>query len=349
MRFSWPGLFLFSILIYTASTTYAINIHSYQTLREHTEITALTNADNLTSQYSERAGQTIELDGTIDGIFTGNGTVSFLLKKSPKQTLLLNSEYADRDININAPVRVLARIPQKGQVLQCLAITLTNTSATEHSGDAMLSQQEDDFTLVEVPNVQSPTMHYVHVPASLSPETPRTPVMTINPDQSLCKQPIVVQIYANRICSINKNISAETANQIAYHLLAKSEQYQVDPRLVFALVNQESRFNPRAVSHAGAAGLGQLMPGTAASLGVKNSFDIAENIDGTVRYLTAQLARFNQLPLALAAYNAGPGNVNKYSGIPPFRETKNYVRRIWQDFAVLSGRDPQTGEVIATR
>ena len=97
--------------------------------------------------------------------------------------------------------------------------------------------------------------------------------------------------------------------------------------LLQSLVKQESRFNNAAVSPVGARGFTQLMPGTAADLGVDPS-DPMQNLDGGARYLATQLASFGRVDFALAAYNAGPGNVRKYSGIPPFEETQTYVRRI---------------------
>jgi hypothetical protein len=99
-------------------------------------------------------------------------------------------------------------------------------------------------------------------------------------------------------------------------------------RLFVALIDQESRFNPMAVSPKGARGLGQLMPETAAALGVRDVFEPIENLRGAARYLVAQLAAFGRADLALAAYNAGPHRVTRYQGIPPFRETKDYVARI---------------------
>lgn len=99
-------------------------------------------------------------------------------------------------------------------------------------------------------------------------------------------------------------------------------------RVFVALVRQESGFNHRAVSPAGAQGLGQLMPGTAKQLGVTDSFDPHQNLNGAARYFTQQLARFKDVRLALAAYNAGPHRVQQYGGIPPFRETRNYVASI---------------------
>ncbi len=98
--------------------------------------------------------------------------------------------------------------------------------------------------------------------------------------------------------------------------------------LFLRLVQQESAWNPRAVSHAGAQGLAQLMPGTARYLGVRNVWDPYQNLDGGARYLREQYETFRSWRLALAAYNAGPEAVRRHGGIPPFRETRNYVRVI---------------------
>ena len=103
----------------------------------------------------------------------------------------------------------------------------------------------------------------------------------------------------------------------------------VDAALVSAVIKAESDFNPTVVSHKGAQGLMQLMPSTARRFGVRNAFNPVDNIRGGTRYLRVLLDMFDgRVELALAAYNAGEGNVKKYDGIPPFRETQNYVRKI---------------------
>lgn len=109
---------------------------------------------------------------------------------------------------------------------------------------------------------------------------------------------------------------------------AKAKKYDLDPAWLASLVRQESNFNPYAVSHCGAMGLGQLMPETARYLGVTDPFNASQNLDGAAKYLREQLNTFGSIDKALAAYNAGPGAVSKYNGIPPFKETQNYVKAI---------------------
>jgi len=124
-------------------------------------------------------------------------------------------------------------------------------------------------------------------------------------------------------------------------ITAAAKKYGIDPALLAGLVKQESGFNPNAGSPAGARGLTQLMPGTAAGLGVTNVLDPAQSLDGGAKYLKAQLDAFGgDVARALAAYNAGPGAVQRYGGVPPYAETQNYVRAVQANAANYRAASP---------
>lgn len=112
-----------------------------------------------------------------------------------------------------------------------------------------------------------------------------------------------------------------------------AKKHGVDQKLVRALVRQESGFNPNATSHCGAQGLMQLMPATAKGLGVTDAYNPVQNVEGGVKYLKGLLNKYNgNVILALAAYNAGPGAVDKYGNVPPYKETQNYVKSILANY-----------------
>jgi soluble lytic murein transglycosylase-like protein len=123
--------------------------------------------------------------------------------------------------------------------------------------------------------------------------------------------------------------SANSQNQFSDLIKQASEKYGVDEDLITSVIQAESGFNSTAVSSCGAQGLMQLMPSTAANLGVTNSFNAEQNINAGTLYLKKMLNRYGgDVEKALAAYNAGPGAVDQYNGIPPYQETQNYVSKV---------------------
>ncbi len=126
-----------------------------------------------------------------------------------------------------------------------------------------------------------------------------------------------------------KKKSSQYIKDYDYIIKQASKRFKIDPSLIRAVIKAESDFDENAVSQKGAQGLMQLMPGTANDMDVDNPFNPEENIFGGTRYLGLMMKRFKKnIKLALAAYNAGPEKVEEYKGIPPFKETKNFIRRV---------------------
>jgi soluble lytic murein transglycosylase-like protein len=155
--------------------------------------------------------------------------------------------------------------------------------------------------------------------------------------RSVPATPAAISVYARVLRHINPQMPGWQSRSLARRVLVNAERWRIDTNMLVAIVAVESSWHTHAVSPAGAIGLGQLMPGTAASLRV-NPRDPAQNLYGAARYLRGLMQRFgsNHYSLVFAAYNAGPKAVSEYGGIPPYGETENYVVRVVAEWARLA-------------
>ena len=168
-------------------------------------------------------------------------------------------------------------------------------------------------------------------------------LLGLQPQRTSARETTVLDRYAAVLRNFDPGLDDDRARRLAYRTLLEASAYRLDARLVVALVAVESSWDPTAVSSAGARGLGQLMPGTAADLRVDPD-DPYGNLDGTIRHLRGLLDRYARYPVqarferAIAAYNAGGGAVDRADGIPPYAETQAYVRRVIALWRRLAGR-----------
>ncbi|MFZ0366024.1 MAG: lytic transglycosylase domain-containing protein [Candidatus Cybelea sp.] len=151
--------------------------------------------------------------------------------------------------------------------------------------------------------------------------------------------PVAISVYATVLRHINPKMPGWQSRDLARRVLVNAERWRIDANMLVAIVTVESGWQTHAISSAGAIGLGQLMPGTAAGLGV-NPHDPKQNLSGAARYLRGLIQRFGtrRYSIIFAAYNAGPRAVNEYGGIPPFDETQAYVVRVLDTWQALSKR-----------
>lgn len=189
------------------------------------------------------------------------------------------------------------------------------------------TQELGKFEGVGFPNIRT---HKQAKRSPFAPPGPWAPLVAWRDvqDNSNATQPIA----SVRCMGLSPQAVAKRADRYVDSIYALAEHYNVDPQLIKAVITEESCFNDQALSYVGAQGLMQLMPDTATWLKVADPLDPQQNLKGGVRYLASLQKEFENIELVLAAYNAGPGNVRRYAGIPPFAETQAYVQKVQANY-----------------
>ena len=327
---------------------------------------------NVQADAAKYVGRVIEMRGTVGGVAEGQSSLSVMLNMDGVEAPTLEVPSSEGGVireGTTPRVRVLARIGEgsSGNVvpLQVLAVAnegevdaqdrAAEAQTTLQARKAELARQERERWHQQV--LRSAPRNAASMPSRGNFTRPGTPAPVTPPlDFANGLGPRVrdwYPAYFNFILNHNRKLGANLAGQIAFYLLKFSDEHEVDPRLVTAMIIAESDFDPQSTSHAGAMGLGQLMPDEIKSLGLNNAYDIRQNLYGSVVNLRSDLNSFasaggpggtlsiDQIRLAMATYNAGLGAVKKYKGVPPYRETQGYVKRVVRLYRQFCGLPPE--------
>lgn len=259
-------------------------------------------------------GKVLELSGTVNGTAKSSDSSSFILNCNGESLLIGGSDLPPCIMNGNS-VRVLVEVGP-GSV-----VSLSDLKFQGAASEYAVSRKEKELASKPLKKQSDKLSSRLKRGTKLSSRAMK-----------------IYEPYKKAIAKFNPRLTDKEVEQIARSILAYSEYYNIDPRLIVALVIAESGFRIEATSPKGAMGLGQLMPGTARGLGVTNAYDPNENLEAAIRLMRGHLDRYGHLALALAAYNAGSGAVKKYKGVPPYRETQNYVRKVIMLYNALCRR-----------
>lgn len=258
-------------------------------------------------------GRIVEIAGSVSGLSVSGETACLLVKIPDGQTTVLQGAASFEMPAMGSAVRALARASVTGRFELIAVVNESEVPAAPAAQPAPAGSG-------------APPTRTMRQPAA----TPNRSTLTSRGGVDLSAY---VPIYANVVRKINKRLSQAEANRIARSIIGFSWENGIDGRLVMAIIATESGFRPGATSRVGAMGLSQLMPRTARGLGVSNAYDIEQNIAGATKLLRSHINKYaskgdDWFKLVCAAYNAGPNAVRKYGGVPPYRETQAYVRKV---------------------
>lgn len=293
--------------------------------------------------------QVFELQGSIQGTCKTGDTTVLLFQRADGETQEVETKNLPEWLGqCNDPVRLIVRCfrPEKGAALRTVLLDAAPELDVLPVEEAYWREMAAKRKAVEAAKARTATPKVRGYAASDSGIYGRIGGASRHASAprrhwNISAPAEVIPVYASFIRGRNPRLDSGKATRIAQAVVGFSLRYQVDARLVMAMLIVESDFNPNAVSRSGAVGLGQLMPGTAKWMGVQNSYDTTENLYGMVKLLRTHMNQFrtNEVdPVVLAAYNAGEGAVRRHGGVPPYRETQAYVRRVIAIYQKLCGQ-----------
>ncbi len=317
MRFRLPLLLGALIFAISACSAGGSTVDDYLKLKSSLKASAISLGE-VKKNMSGRVGNVIELTGTVSGTIKSGGTNSLILACSGESLIISADKLPDCAANGNT-IRALVELGPRNVV--CLSDLKLRGAAYEWE----VAKREKELTSKAAKPQPAPERSRPQL-TSRGGAKPSERIMSI------------FEPYKNAIAKLNPRLSKAQLEEITLSILTYSEYYGTDPRLAVALIIAESNFNVNATSPKGAMGLGQLMPGTAKGLGVRNAYDPQQNIAGCIKLMSGHLNKYGHLSLALSAYNAGPGAVKKYGGVPPYRETQNYVAKVTSIYNALCGK-----------
>jgi hypothetical protein len=267
----------------------------------------------------------VEVWGNVSGVSQCADNTAIILRLPDGGSVELTTKSLPREIQTGVKIKALTR-GNDSPGISSLTVEMLTLDDGKRLNPSPL-RPESSLTLTPGPGASTPK------PTQISPLPSRG-----GEDRLITSK--------RAITYFNSRLTPQEVDTIANSIVNYSANAGIDPYLVIALVAAESRFNPNACSYKGAMGLGQLMPGTANGMGVGDPFDPVQNLAGAIRLLQGHLAKYQNQPyqvaLALAAYNAGGGAVRKYGGIPPYRETQNYIWKVYEYYCWMYGVQPES-------
>jgi soluble lytic murein transglycosylase-like protein len=288
----------------------------------------------------------IEVRGVITGCARRDDGGTFILTRDAGDTFVIEAHQPlpESTVDIARTVRVLGRVPQEKSSFGSLEMVAVTSEYEAASLEYERAKQKVAARPPARKMSRRATRQALSRREAMRQGRRRQTMLASRGFDALSQYAAAVQWF-------NPRLSGVDAQRLAQSIIYYSVNHGLDPRLIMAVIAVESNFNINAVSSKGALGLGQLMPGTASGLGV-DPYSPDQNLEGATRLLRGHLSRFganntnvqpptwDQIRLALACYNAGSGAVRKYQGVPPYRETQNYIKKVGRLYYQMCGLTP---------